>query len=112
MANILLEGCLTSRPSPTQAIRRSQVEHRRVVLPVPEAPTFYPTPEQFSNLLAYVATLREAGEKYGIVRVVPPQGYRPDFSLNVSARFPTKVQNLHELQEGQPFDEVRTSVLT
>lgn len=40
---------------------------------VPEAPTFTPTEEEFRDPLAFISKLRPIGEKYGIVKVRPPE---------------------------------------
>jgi len=39
----------------------------------PLAPTFYPTVEEFLNLLTYIAKIRPEAEKYGICKVKPPK---------------------------------------
>ena len=36
---------------------------------VPEAPVFRPTPEEFQDPLAYIASIREHAESYGICKV-------------------------------------------
>lgn len=36
---------------------------------VPEAPVFRPTPEEFQDPLAYIASIREQAECYGICKV-------------------------------------------
>lgn len=35
---------------------------------VPEAPVFRPTPEEFEDPLAYIASIREHAESYGICK--------------------------------------------
>ena len=40
--------------------------------PPPEAPTFYPTIEEFQDPLGFIAKIRPKAEKYGICKVKPP----------------------------------------
>lgn len=48
---------------------------------IKEAPTFYPTAEEFKDPLSYIEKISPEGEKYGIIKIVPPKGYHPQFSL-------------------------------
>ncbi|KAJ3336197.1 hypothetical protein HDU93_003463 [Gonapodya sp. JEL0774] len=48
-----------------------------------DVPTFYPTKEEFENPLEYVAKIREIGQRFGAVKVVPPRSWKPEFSLPV-----------------------------
>jgi hypothetical protein len=47
----------------------------------PEAPTYYPTEEQFKDPFAYIASIREEAQKFGIARIVPPASWNPPFAL-------------------------------
>lgn len=69
---------------------------------VEEAPTFYPTREQFADPLKYIQWVGEPsggkGKQYGIVKIVPPDGWNPEFVLNQDTfRFRTRVQRLNSL---------------
>merc|ERR1711862_11578 len=46
-------------------------------------------------------------EKYGIAKIVPPEGWNPPFALNVDCgkQFQTKDQSIHRLQEGISFGD-------
>lgn len=48
---------------------------------IEEAPTFYPTRDEFKDPLRYIEKISPEGEKYGIIKIVPPNDYNPDFSL-------------------------------
>ncbi|KAL7324721.1 hypothetical protein PS15p_209871 [Mucor circinelloides] len=73
---------------------------------IQEAPTFYPTKEEFKDPLAYIKSLEGPGSKYGIIKIVHPADYHPEFSLNTeSFRFKTRVQKLNEIE-----GETRTAV--
>lgn len=65
---------------------------------LPDAPTFRPTLQQFADPLAYIASIRPQAEPFGICKIVL-QGFEPPFALEKKARFPTRVQLVHELQE-------------
>jgi hypothetical protein len=61
-----------------QAIQNSKLEQIRTHVEVPFAPVFYPTVQDFEgNPLNYVEKIRCVAEKYGIARIVPPDGWNP-----------------------------------
>lgn len=55
-----------------------------------EAPVFYPTREEFADPLAYIKYVGDPkggnGKAYGIVKIVPPEGWNPEFVLNQDVR--------------------------
>ena len=57
-----------------QAIRKSLAEQRRQDVHLAEVPVFRPTAAQFRDPLAFIASVREAGERCGLVRIIPPAG--------------------------------------
>ena len=63
-----------------------------------DAPTFRVTPQQFQDPLKYIASIRRQAEPFGICKIVL-QDFEPPFALNKKARFPTRVQLVHELQQ-------------
>ncbi|PWN54457.1 hypothetical protein IE53DRAFT_323024, partial [Violaceomyces palustris] len=67
-----------------------------------EAPTFYPTWEEFSDPLKFIEWVGSPqggnGKEYGIVKIVPPEGWNPEFVLDQQRfRFRTRVQRLNSL---------------
>lgn len=67
-----------------------------------EAPTFYPTPEEFADPMKYISWIADPhggnGKAYGIVKVVPPEGWNPECVLDEQTfRFRTRVQRLNSL---------------
>ncbi|KAL9649554.1 hypothetical protein ABK040_003232 [Willaertia magna] len=78
---------------------------------IPFAPTLYPTEEQFRNPIEYIESIQAIGEKYGIVKIVPPELYflEPaenfsDLGINPgSIKFICKIQNIHQLQFRNAF---------
>ena len=89
-----------------QALENSQALQKQQHVDVPMAPIFYPTMEEFSNPIKYIASIRERAEKSGIAKIVPPQGWNPPtcytkcFQGEQNKSFPTKKQYIHKLQEG------------
>jgi len=77
-------------------------------LKVPLGPVFYPSVEDFSgNPLHYIEKIRPIAEKYGICKIVPPEGWDPRFNIKMDSaeKFQTKKQQLHRLQEGISFED-------
>ncbi|KDN53130.1 hypothetical protein K437DRAFT_242549 [Tilletiaria anomala UBC 951] len=67
-----------------------------------EAPTFYPTKEEFLDPMKYIDYVSSPqggnGKEYGIIKIVPPEGWKLDFVLDEEKfRFKTRVQRLNSL---------------
>ncbi|KAF5899988.1 protein Jumonji-like isoform X1, partial [Clarias magur] len=62
-----------------------------------EVPAFHPSPREFHDPLAYVELVREQAEPFGLFRVVPPAGWRPECKLKEELRFVSHVQHVHKL---------------
>lgn len=54
-----------------------------------EAPTFRPTEEEFRNPMEYFRKIAPEGRKYGIAKVIPPDGWNPDFAIDTEVSCPT-----------------------
>lgn len=68
-----------------------------------EAPVFYPTEEEFSDTLKYIASVRLKSEEYGICRIVPPPSWKPpclvkENDIWKSSKFVTQIQQIDGLQ--------------
>lgn len=64
-----------------------------------EAPTFYPTAEEFVDPMEYITSIGPQGRPYGIAKIVPPEGWRMPFSLPTeNFRFKTRLQRLNSLE--------------
>jgi hypothetical protein len=90
-----------------QALKVSKKETKRVEMEIPDALVFYPTAEEFMDPLIYIQKIRSEAEQYGICKIVPPPEWNPSCQVKMSnpKMFPTKLQDVHTLQEGQGFDE-------
>src|SRR5438874_13777340 len=54
---------------------------------LPEGKTYYPTWEEFRDPYKYIASISKEGKNYGIVKVIPPEGWVPGCSLDVEVNF-------------------------
>ncbi|KDD74798.1 hypothetical protein H632_c1066p0, partial [Helicosporidium sp. ATCC 50920] len=77
------KGCTTCRDTPAFARPplRWQPEAGRPQPAATEAPTFYPTEEEFEDPVAYISSLLERAAPYGLAHIVPPEGWSPPFAL-------------------------------
>jgi histone demethylase JARID1 len=64
-----------------------------------EAPTFYPTAEEFTDPMEYIASISHLGQPYGIAKIVPPAEWRMPFVLESdNFRFRTRLQRINQLE--------------
>lgn len=57
---------------------------------LPEAPTFRPTAEEWKDPMQYIRKISEEGRKYGIVKIIPPDSWNPDFAIDTEVSSPTR----------------------
>ncbi len=72
------------RGQPLEA--REQIKRQRPML-LSEAPTFRPTEEEFRDPMEYMRKIAPEGRKYGIAKIIPPDGWNPDFAIDTEVRF-------------------------
>lgn len=102
------------------ALMNSRKDTHKTRTHVPEAPTYYPTIEEFQDPLEYVArffdspnsfikfsSIREEAEKYGICKIVPPKGWNSPnlFDFSNPMKLATRRQPLHTLSQGIYLEE-------
>ncbi|ODQ65886.1 hypothetical protein NADFUDRAFT_46486, partial [Nadsonia fulvescens var. elongata DSM 6958] len=63
-----------------------------------EAPTYYPSNNEFTDPYSYINKIAEEGSKYGIIKIVPPSTWNPKFAIDTGAfRFRTRKQTLNQM---------------
>ncbi|KAH6914792.1 PLU-1-like protein-domain-containing protein [Coprinopsis sp. MPI-PUGE-AT-0042] len=64
-----------------------------------EAPTFYPTVEEFKDPMAYIRSITDKAKEYGICKIVPPEGFEMPFVTDTkNFRFKTRLQRLNSIE--------------
>ncbi|ODQ54061.1 PLU-1-domain-containing protein [Saitoella complicata NRRL Y-17804] len=64
-----------------------------------EAPTYRPTKEEFQEPLKYIQSIAEEGKKYGICKIIPPEGWRPTFAVDTERFFfKSRKQELNSME--------------
>ena len=69
---------------------------------LPEAPTFYPSLEEFVDPYSFIESIREQGEAAGIIKIVPPPSWKcpcPLEGQGDSFTFQTCTQPINQLQK-------------
>ncbi|KZF20320.1 PHD transcription factor [Xylona heveae TC161] len=68
---------------------------------IQEAPTYRPTSEEFKDPMEYIRKIVPEGMKYGIVKVVPPDDWNPEFAIDTERfHFRTRKQELNSVEGG------------
>ncbi|KAF9737061.1 PLU-1-like protein [Paraphaeosphaeria minitans] len=66
-----------------------------------EAPTFRPTAQEFKDPLAYIASIRDEAQQFGIAKIVPPDSWNPPFAIDTERfHFRTRRQELNSVEGG------------
>lgn len=47
-----------------------------------DAPTFRPTEDEFRDPMEYIRKIAPEGRKYGICKIIPPEGWTPGFAID------------------------------
>ncbi|RPD66829.1 hypothetical protein L226DRAFT_529234 [Lentinus tigrinus ALCF2SS1-7] len=64
-----------------------------------DCPTFHPTPEQFKDPMAYIASISDTGKRFGMCKIVPPLGWSMPFVTDTERfRFKTRLQRLNSIE--------------
>ncbi|KAB8360748.1 hypothetical protein FH972_024482 [Carpinus fangiana] len=68
---------------------------------IKEAPTFRPTADDWRDPMEYMRKIAPEGSKYGICKIVPPDGWDPDFAIDTTKfHFKTRKQELNFVEGG------------
>ncbi|XP_044731636.1 protein Jumonji [Chrysoperla carnea] len=85
---------LIESPSPAVVTTfPSQLSPAQIV----EAPTFHPTEKEFQDPLEYIDKIRPMAESFGLCRIVPPQGFKPECKVSDDMRFTAYNQYVHKM---------------
>lgn len=81
--------------------------------PLPLAPTYYPTVEEFEDPCAFISKIAPDAAKYGICKIVPPSGWSlpdtlPGRMQDSRTRYETSIQNISRISEGLPMPDGKT----
>ncbi|KAL7424409.1 hypothetical protein Q5752_000091 [Cryptotrichosporon argae] len=64
-----------------------------------ECPAYHPTPAQFADPMAYIESIASEARRYGICKIVPPEGWQMPFTVDAERfRFKTRLQRLNSLE--------------
>lgn len=53
-----------------------------------EAPIFRPSEDEFRDPMEFIKSIASEGRKYGIIKIIPPESWNPDFAIDTEVRFP------------------------
>ncbi|TXT12276.1 uncharacterized protein COLE_02686 [Cutaneotrichosporon oleaginosum] len=66
---------------------------------LPTCPAYYPTHDEFDNPMAYIDSIAPEAKKYGICKIIPPDGWQMPFMLETdNFRFTTRLQRLNSIE--------------
>ncbi|KUJ17709.1 PLU-1-domain-containing protein [Mollisia scopiformis] len=64
-----------------------------------EAPTYRPTLEEFKDPFEYMKKIAPEASQYGICKIIPPDSWKPDFSIDTERfHFRTRKQELNSVE--------------
>lgn len=90
---------MESRPKEQVKTTPRKGKPKFVFHPPPEAPVFRPTIEEFENPLHYINSIKPLAEKCGICKIIPPNGWKSPFVLDMDKlKFTPRIQRINELE--------------
>lgn len=64
-----------------------------------EAPTYYPTEEEWRDPFEYMRKISPEASKFGICKIIPPDSWNPDFAIDTEKfHFRTRKQELNSVE--------------
>ena len=71
-----------------------------------DAPTFRPSEEEFADPHRYIQKISSEGQKYGAVKIIPPDSWKPDFAVDTEVCSESNGSSLHGLGVSNMYTEV------
>eukprot|EP00960_Hanusia_phi_P007631 218258-Hanusia_phi.AAC.2 len=71
---------------------------------LPDAPTFFPTIEEFRDPMRYIESIRLQAEEAGLIKIIPPKEWKCPFTIKEKGdafHFQTCVQSIDQLRHRQ-----------
>jgi histone demethylase JARID1 len=66
---------------------------------LPTCPSYHPTAEEFASPMKYIESIAPEAKKYGICKIIPPEGWQMPFMLETdNFRFTTRLQRLNSIE--------------
>ncbi|KAJ9617108.1 hypothetical protein H2200_000829 [Cladophialophora chaetospira] len=66
-----------------------------------EAPTYRPTEAEFRDPMEYIRSISEEARRFGICKIVPPEGWNPEFAVDTERfHFRTRRQEINLVEGG------------
>ncbi|KAH7318271.1 PLU-1-like protein-domain-containing protein [Stachybotrys elegans] len=66
---------------------------------ISEAPSYYPTEEEWKDPLEYIRKITPEASEYGICKITPPESWNPDFAIDTEKfHFRTRKQELNSVE--------------
>ncbi|XP_061729179.1 protein Jumonji-like [Cydia pomonella] len=62
-----------------------------------EAPTYYPTAEEFEDPIKYYDKIAPEASKYGLCKIVPPENFKPTCTMSDTIRFAVIYQYISKM---------------
>lgn len=93
--------------------QKAPLSARAHIADVSEAPTYYPSQADFTDPAKYIESLRLIGEMYGMVKIVPPASWRPEFDMDTDLfMFRSERQMLNQSDNGERLRAAFYNALT
>ncbi|OCT52668.1 hypothetical protein CLCR_10931 [Cladophialophora carrionii] len=71
-----------------------------------EAPTFRPTEAEFRDPMEYIRSISDKASKFGICKIIPPEGWNPDFAIDTEVGVTAKwYPNKADVSTALPFSD-------
>lgn len=86
MSSTALDLTSVERRGQATAVREPVVKKNRPH-GLEDAPTYYPTEEDWRDPFEYMRKISEEASKFGICKIVPPESWNPDFAIDTEVHF-------------------------